>query len=290
MKHSIMHGSGSGSPTELELAQVSASRSRRRHWGLAIAGLLLSAVAAPALDLFTLWQRPELPLNLGAGQWADYRRQALAQGRRTDDLLRIQCLGRDELGRWVLEVLPLVEAPTDVFTVVPGEGLRISLTDAIADRSGGILAAVAEVRLWRDGEVRTLEGQQWRQDPLVTASFSGDFRPDFVEEQSATVRVITGRELTCRQFVFAAADTQVAESPVGRLVQAVSQEVAAAVHADVPLLGLAYVTERLRSESWLDPPSKRRMPPPEVRVEILECIAFGSDARPQLAPFQGRSD
>ncbi|HOX25813.1 MAG TPA: hypothetical protein PLL30_10410 [Candidatus Krumholzibacteria bacterium] len=253
--------------------------------------LALAPAAASALDLFTLWQRPELPLDLAAGQWADYRRQALTEGRRTDDLLRIQCLGQDAQGRWLLEVLPLVETDPAVFAVVPGEGLRLWFSGALAERTGSIVDAVDEVRLWRDGEEQVLDRREWRRDPLVTASFSGEFRPELVEEREATVRVISGRELTCRQMVFAAADTQVARLPNSTMTQTSSQEVSAAVNPSIPLLGLAYVTERLRAESRLDPPSDRLSPPPpQIRVEILECIDFGSGARPALGPVPMGSD
>ncbi len=250
------------------------------------AAALVVAASAGALDLFTLWQRPELPLNLAAGLRADYRRQALTEGRRTDDILRVQCLGQDADGRWVLEVLPLVELAPDSLVMVPGEGLRLFLTERFAAREGSLTDAVDEVHLWRDGRRTRLDEQEWRRDPLVTASFSGDFAPDTVVELNATVRVIGARELSCRQFEFASADTQRATMPVGTMIQVSSQEVAAAVHEDIPLLGLAYVTERLRADSHLDPPSDRfPAPPPQLRVEMLECLGFGRDATPWLGPI-----
>lgn len=278
-----MHGTGSASPTERFVSVRPALRRRLVCFLAFLLPGLLTGGPAPALDLFTLWQRPELPLNLAEGLWADYRRQALTGGRRTEDLLRIQCLGRDDAGHWVLEVLPLAEPSPDEFVIVAGEGLRLRLSAAVQTRTGGILAVVETVHLWRNGKVRRLEREQWRQDPLITASFSGDFQPTQVEERHPTIRVIGGHELMCRQFVFAAVDTQRAVSAVGEMVQISSQEVSAAVHPELPLLGLAYVTERVRHESVLDPPGRRRPPPPQVRVEILECIGFGDDARPALA-------
>ena len=161
----------------------------------------------------------------------------------------------------------------------------------MAERNADLMDMVMEVRLWRDGEVQVLDRREWRRDPLVTASFSGEFRPDVVDEREPTIRVIDGRELSCRQLVFAAADTQVAELPVGRMVQTASQEVSAAVHADIPLLGLAYVTERIRAESRLDPPSDRLAPPPpQIKIEMLECIGFGDDAIPVLDRTATRDD
>lgn len=247
-----------------------------------ILALLLAGPAA-ALDLFTLWQRPELDLNLVAGQWVDYRRQALTEGRRTDDIIRLQCLGQDDQGHWLMEVLPLVELAPGELTVVPGEGLRLTFTDAFTARRGDLGAAVAGVELWRDGQRTELAGDEWRRDPLVTASFSGEFAPDIVRRIEPTVRVIGERELSCQQWEFAAADTQQAQLPAGVMTQVSSQEVAAAVHAEIPLLGLAYVTERLRAESTLTPPSDRfSPPPPQLRVEMLECLGFGTGARPVL--------
>jgi hypothetical protein len=252
---------------------------------------LLLAESGAALDLFTLWQRPELPFDLTAGSRVDYRRQALTEGRRRDDILRVQCLGRDRDGNWVLEVLQLVELEPDSLVVVPGEGLRLHLTGSFVERRGDLSAAVAAVHLWRDGERSELAGDEWRRDPLVTASFSGEFEPDTVGEVEPTVRVIGRHELRCRQWEYTAADTQRATLPTGEMVQISRQEVAAAVHQDIPLLGLAYVTERLHAESTLDPPSDRLAPPPpQIRVEMLECLAFAHDATPILGPFDQADD
>ena len=289
--------SGSRSPTDgarrrdLDGGRRLESLAARLLGVVATLTVLLVATPIVALDFFTLWQRPELPLNLEAGRWADYRRQALSEGRRTNDIVRVQCLGRDGNGHWILEVVPLVETAPNQLEIVPGEGLRLHLTDVIMSRKGSIVDAVAEVRLWRDGKVQILDHREWRRDPLVTASFSGEFVPDMVEERDPTVRVIAGRELSCRQLIFAAADTQSAELPGSRMIQTASQEVSAAVHEDIALLGLAYAVERVRAESRLEPPSDRLpTPPPSVRVEILECLAFGDDAVPALGPVSRAED
>jgi len=250
---------------------------------LLVAAVLMAATSAGALDLFTLWQRPELPLNLAVGMRVDYRRQSLTGGRRTDDILRVQCVAQEADGHWLLEVLPLVEVAPDSLVVPPGEGLRLRLDPSVTDRRVGLTEAVREVHLWRDGEVTRLAEDEWRRDPLVTASFSGDFVPDEVTEGASTVRVIGPHELMCRQLEFVATDIQRATLPAGVMEQVSTQEVAAAVHADIPLLGLAYVTERLRAESRLDPPSDRfAPPPPQLRVEMLECLSYAHDARPVL--------
>jgi hypothetical protein len=95
--------------------------------------------------------------------------------------------------------------------------------------------------------------------------------------------VVQGREMLCEQFVLTSADTLAADLPAGRMIQVTTREIAAAVARDVPFLGLAYAAERSRSESRLDPPSRRfKAPPPQVRVEIMELVAFGTGARPVL--------
>ena len=38
------------------------------------------AQPACALDVFTLWRQPELPLRMEEGAWADYRSQVMAGG------------------------------------------------------------------------------------------------------------------------------------------------------------------------------------------------------------------
>jgi hypothetical protein len=78
-------------------------------------------------------------------------------------------------------------------------------------------------------------------------------------------------------------DTQSVVLPAGRMVQVTSREITAAVNRELPLLGLAYASERIRSESTLDPPSGRLKPPPaRVRVEVMELIGFGGDGKPTL--------
>jgi hypothetical protein len=67
------------------------------------------------------------------------------------------------------------------------------------------------------------------------------------------------------------------------MIQVTTREVSAAVNADIPFLGLAYVAERVRSESRLEPPSPRfRAPPAQVRVEVMELVGYGTDAQPLL--------
>jgi hypothetical protein len=52
------------------------------------------------------------------------------------------------------------------------------------------------------------------------------------------------------------------------------------VHADVPFLGLTYVSERVRAESRLDPPSRRfKAPAARARVEVMELVAYGYESK-----------
>ncbi len=244
--------------------------------------------AAVALDLFTLWRQPQVPLRLEVGAWAEYKSASLAGGRRGEDLLRIQCVaspdgGGGEADGWLLEIVPLLDEGNRA-RPQPGEGVRLRVSPAILARDGDLLAAVVWVKRWQNGAVTQLSAAEWRDDPLVADTFGRDFRADKVETREPGVRVIGKQELTCAQFVFSAQDTQSVKIPAGQLIQVTREEVTAAVHADIPFLGLAYVAERVRAESRLDPPSSRFSPPaPQASVQTLECIGYGTGAKPLLA-------
>ena len=67
--------------------------------------------------------------------------------------------------------------------------------------------------------------------------------------------------------------------------------VAAATNNELPFLGLAYASERVRSESTVEPAGGRLRPPPgRIRVEIMELVAHGTGARPTLGSSTGRGD
>ncbi|PIE75574.1 hypothetical protein CSA17_06770, partial [bacterium DOLJORAL78_65_58] len=202
---------------------------------------VLVALPAQALDLFTLWRQPEVPLNLKAGAWVDYRTQVMAAGRREQGLLRVVCL-RATADQVVLELLPLEEKREGVLTPVPGQGARVTLDGSVRKRQGSLLAAVQAVRQWQDGQARDISPRELRDDPLVSTSFVSDFQPTTVESRQTTTRVVAGRQFSCRQWVMASADTQSAVMPAGRMRQISSREVAAAVHEDIPFLGLAYAS------------------------------------------------
>lgn len=252
-------------------------------------GMISSGVRpVRALDVFTLWRQPELPLRMVEGAWADYRTQVMVGGRRDEGLTRIICLDRangsdDET--WLLELIPLDELPDGSFVPVPGEGARLRLSRTMLNRQGHLLDAVVEVEKWRDGIPEKISEDQLRNDPLVSASLDTEFTPDRTERKDPTNRVVSGTQYLCEQFIMSAADTQSADLPAGRMIQTTTREITAAVHEEIPFLGLAFAAERVRSESKLDPPSRKfSAPPPQVRVEVMELLGFGYHAKPVLGP------
>lgn len=238
-----------------------------------------------ALDVFTLWRQPEIPLQINEGNWVEYRTLVMAGGRQEESLTRIVCLDRDHGSddeTWLLELLPLVEENGRT-RPLPGEGMQLRLSRSLLNREGTFMEAIVSAVQWREGQAEPISREELRDDPLVAASLAASFRPDRVERQDPTTRVIEGKQFLCDQFVMAAADTQVAELPAGRMIQVTTREIVAAVHEEVPFLGLTYLTERVRAESRLDPPSRRmKAPPPRVRVEVMELVAFGLRADPTL--------
>ena len=251
------------------------------------AGMIGSGVRpVRALDVFTLWRQPEFPLRMTEGAWADFRMQVMAGGRRDEGLTRIVCLGREHGSddeSWLIELLPLDEFPDGRFEPVAGEGARLRLSRSLLERTGHLLDAVISAERWSGGVPEKVSEDQLRNDPLVSASLDAEFTPDLVEAKDPTTRVITGTQYLCDQFVMSAADTQSADLPAGRMIQMTTREITAAVHADLPFLGLAYAAERIRSESKLDPPSRKfAPPPPQVRVEVMELLGFGWQAEPSL--------
>ncbi len=247
---------------------------------------LTVATPALALDVFTLWRQPMIPIEMHEGAWADYRTQVMAGGRREHGLTRIVCLdrqaGTDE-DSWLVEILPLTEDQDGLRTPLPGEGVRMRVSRALLKREGRLLDAVSEIVQWKEGVATSTTVEQLRDDPLVAAALQDEFIAAEIEVGKATHRVIQERQYLCDQFVFTAADTQAADLPAGRMIQETTREISAAVNSEIPFLGLAYATERIRSTSRLDPPSRRfSPPPPTVRVEIMELVGFGGGAQPVL--------
>lgn len=248
--------------------------------------LLMVLLAGPsfALDLFTLWRQPEIPLNLEAGAYVDYRSQVMAGGRREEGLTRVVCLsGSADEGDIILELLPLRELPDGSLEPLEAQGAVVRLNRSILEREGSLLQAVNSVQHWQDGQVRDITAQELRDDPLISTSFVSDFVPDEVHSQQSTTRIVAGRQFTCRQWIMASADTQSVVMPAGRMNQISSREIAAAVHEEIPLLGLAYASERVRAVSSLDPPNRKiPLPPDRIRVEVMELVGYGRGARSHL--------
>jgi len=234
--------------------------------------------------VFTLWRQPEAVMRIEPGCRADYQATTLEGGRRRVEVVRIQCVGESEAA-WLIEVLPLAESP-DGREPVPGEGLRLTLDKGLAARTGSLVDHVREVVQWQEGEARTLPPEQWRDDPLTGAFLETDFEADTRTEEGRTTRVVGEADLLCDQFTLVAGDTTRIDLPRGRMLQIHRREVSAAVHADVPFLGIAYAAERAETRSELEPAGHRQPPPPSLRVEIMELLGFGADAEPCLGGLE----
>lgn len=224
---------------------------------LAVA-LLLPAVEASALDFFTLWRQPQIPLQITEGAWADYATQVMSGGRREADIVRIACLdhaGGSDDRSWVFELLYLEEKDDGSLVPRPGEGTRLRIARDIVGRQGALLDHVLEIESWTAGVPETITPEQLQDDPLIANSLAAEFTPERVEIGAQTTRVIAGHQLLCDQFAMTAADTQIARLPAGEVIQVSTWEVVAAVNSEVPFLGLAFVSERVNSESRLDPES-----------------------------------
>lgn len=241
---------------------------------------------AAALDLFTLWRQPEIPLNIVEGGWVDYRSQVTAAGRREESITRLSCLTRAEGTddeTFLLELLPLIELKDGTVSPIDGQGAQIRVSREVLRRQGALLKAIVSVHHWRDGQVQEITPEELRDDPMISTSFTSDFIPDEVSSQHATTRIVAGHQFTCRQWILASADTQSVVMPAGRMNQISTREIAAAVNDEIPFLGLAYASERVRSVSTLDPPNRRiPVPPARIRVEVMELVGFGTDARSHL--------
>lgn len=257
--------------------------------------LVLSGVRpARALDVFTLWRQPQVPLRMVEGAWADYRFQVMAGGKQEQSITRVACLdragGTDDQA-WVVEVLPLREEADGRLVALPGEGVRLRLDRRLLGRQGSLLDHVISARQWTGGRATEVTAAQLREDPLLADSFNEEFTAATVQVGTPTTRVVKGVQYLCEQTVMAAADTQLATLPAGRLRQVTTRELAAATNSELPFLGLAYASERIRSESTVEPAGGRLRPPPgRIRVEIMELVAHGTGARPTLGSTSGRGD
>ena len=268
------------------------SNTRRRPGACAlvvVALLLLGAGdTARALDLFTLWHQQEIALDLTPGSWVLYKSQTMASGRSDFDLTRVSCLpapaAADSRNR-VFEIIPMTQNEQGDFLPVAGQGVWLLVSGDIAAREGKLVDLVREAWQWEDGQAKRLAVSDLKNDPVAAGMLASDFRPDTLEEAGNTTRIISGQQFLCAQLVMSARDSQCVDLPAGRMSQITNHEITAAYHPDLPLLGLAYVAERISSASTLDSPNPRfRAPPPRNRVEIMELVGFGRDAVSLLGP------
>jgi len=255
---------------------------------VAVAFVFLLAVvpvnSASALNLFTLWQQQEIPLQISEGSWVDYRGQTMAGGRRQTSLTRVACLSTKDGSdgdSWILEIYPLDEQSDGSMVPQPGQGVRFRLSRDVLGRTGSLLDGISNVEQWQDGVVTRLSNDQWRKDPLLQVSLTDDFHPQEVSTDSPTTRFISGQQFLCDPFIFTESDTQSVVLPSGKMTQIRSHIVTASVNSELPFLGLAFITEKVTAASKMDPPSKRFPDPmPSVTVEIMELIGFGMGAGP----------
>ncbi len=243
---------------------------------------MVPAQSTLALDLFTLWQQPEIPLQLTEGSWVDYSGQTMSGGRRQTSLTRIACLSTEDGSNsqsWILEIYPLDENSDGTLTAEPGQGVRFRLSRDVLARNGILMDSISDVQQWQDGVQTSLSNDQWRNDPLISVSMSGDFKPQEIETKDPTTRVVKGHQFLCDSFVFTEADTQSVVLPAGKMTQIRSHIITAAVSSEIPFLGLGFITEKVTSASTMNPPSKRFPDPiPVVTIEIMELVGFGSGA------------
>lgn len=257
---------------------------------LAVLLFLGAGSSARALDLFTLWRQPEIPLDLTPGSWVLYRSQSMISGRRSEDLTRVSCLAApadaDPTDR-VFEIVPMSETDEGKFVPVEGQGVRLLVSGRIAERKGDLRDLVREAWQWDDGAAKRLSMDDLRDDPLASRMFAADFHADTVEEGGRSTRIVAGQQFLCTQLVMTERDTQSIDLPAGRMTQVSSHEITVSYDPGLPLLGLAYVAERINSASSLDTSNPRfQAPPPRIRVEVMELIDFGRDAKASL----GRGD
>ena len=216
-----------------------------------------------ALDVFTLWRQPEIPLQHGRGRLGRLphpghgRRPARAgpdraspawTGRRTDD------------GSWLLEMLPLDEDATAACTPLPGEGVRLRLSRDLLSREGTLAGRRrAKPIQWRDGQADRISpggaarrspggGLPARGIPSRPVAEAGPHHPRDRQRHPVPVRPVRdgGRRHPARR-------------PAGRPDDPGHDpgDHRGGPSPSCPSWAWPIVTERIRAESRLDPPSRR---------------------------------
>ncbi len=266
-----MTNTGRRSHTDRARRPANAGRSLR---GPAVLALSLAVLAWPApsqaLDLFTLWDASARGPVVADGDWAIYRMSAFEAGRRTDDVLRIRCLdaGGDA---WRLEVAPVAEDRDGLHVLDDGVWTFTLARDGDAD----LRDRVSDVVRRDGGRDRPIPDREWREDPLLSLALSGGFTPDDREPLDPTTRWVDGVTLMCDGLALSSRDTTTLDLPRGRLLQIHVRTVTVALHDTVPFLGVVHAVERAETRSEVDPPGRRRQPPPQVKAETMELISFG---------------
>ena len=234
--------------------------------------MMLVPLGAAALDLFTFWNDPEITLDVSAGDWVLYRMVTMDAGRRSEDIVRVRCEHADDHG-WRLSVSPVIDL--DGFLEDVAEGSWSFTLDR--DGAGGarFIDHVHDVERVEEGERRSIADREWREDPLLSVTLGDGFNPDSRERSGDTTRVVAGRDLLCSGLNLSACDSTRIELPKGVLLQVHTRTVSVTLHDSVPFLGVVYASERGETISELDPPGRRRQPPPRLRIETMELIDFG---------------
>jgi hypothetical protein len=243
--------------------------------------MLAGSHPALALDVFSLWRQPELAIEIFDGAWVEYRTQTVEGGKRSIEYTRLQCVGENG-SYWTIEAVPMEETGNRL-QPIPGEGWRFELSRTVLEREGNLLDYINTVIHWEGGTATSLSGEQWRDDPLLATSFPSGLPLSGLEEKDGTVRVVSGVELMCRQYVVAVHDTNTVALPRGEMKQYLYKEVGVAVHENVPFFNIAYAAERINTETAIIPQGRsRRPPPPTSRVQIMELVGYGRSAESTL--------
>ena len=245
---------------------------------ITLALLLLLLSPAYGLDLFTLWQQPEIPLDMQVGARLDFRTMKVESGRRTHGAVRIQCVRHTPEG-WVIEIIPMTSEDNSLVVPELVQAWQFVLDDGFSKREKTMSSLVSSV-VKLDGTNKTpVSDKEWKSNPLIKSAFTDGFVPGNVEEHQQASRIISGVTLMCDQLVLTANTTNSIELPNGTMEQSSNRVVTVSVHKDIPLLGIAYAVEKLEIKSkFISGKGSRKSPPAEVSIETMELVDYGLDA------------
>ncbi|MCP4145050.1 MAG: hypothetical protein GY752_07165 [bacterium] len=243
---------------------------------LALLFLLLSP--AYGLDLFTLWQQPEIPLDMQVGARLDFRTMKVESGRRSHGAVRVQCVRHSSEG-WVIEIIPMISENNSLVVPELVEAWQFVLDDDFSKREKELSSLVSSV-VKLDGTIKSpVNDKEWKSNPLIKSAFTDGFVPGNVEEHQQASRIISEETLMCDQLVLTANTINSIELPNGTLEQSSNRVVTVSVHKDIPLLGIAYAVEKLEIKSkFISGKGSRKSPPTEVSIETMELVDYGLDA------------